>query len=54
MTSNQASKKVKEKIVYSNLQHRRTRQQPKIKLGQLVRTADIKRVFGKGDPTNWS
>ena len=26
----------------------------KNKLGQLVRTADIKRVFSKGDHTNWS
>ena len=24
------------------------------KLGQLVRTADTKRVFSKGDSTNWS
>ena len=24
------------------------------KLGQLVRTADIKRVFSKADSTNWS
>ena len=27
---------------------------PKFKLGQLVRTADIKRVFSNGDSTNWS
>ena len=27
---------------------------PKIKLGQLVRTADTKRVFSKGGSTNWS
>ena len=47
MTPNQASKKVNEKEVYSNLQDRRDKQQPKIKLGQLVRTADIKRVFSK-------
>ena len=49
-----ASKKSNEKLVYSNLQDRRVRQQPKNKLGQLVRTADIKRVFNKGDSTNWS
>ena len=40
ITPIQASKKVKEKG-YSNLQDRRIKQQPKIKLGQLVRTADI-------------
>ena len=50
----QASKKSNEKLVYSNLQDRRAKQQPKYKLGQPVRTADIKRVFSKGDSTNWS
>ena len=54
MTPVQASKKVKEKLVYSNLQDRRRKQKPKYKLGQLVRTADIKRVFSKGDSTNYS
>ena len=49
-----ASQKSFEKIVYSNLQDRRVRLQPKNKLGQLVRSADIKRVFSKGDSTNWS
>ena len=54
MTPNQASKNVIEKLVFSNLQDRRVSQQPKLQLGQLVRTADIKRVFSKGDSTNWS
>ena len=54
MTPVQASKKSKEKEVYYNLQDRRGRQKPKFKLGDLVRTADIKRVFSKGDSTNWS
>ena len=54
MTPNQASKKSNEKLVYSNLEDRRVKQQPKYKLGQLVRTADIKKVFSKGDSTNWS
>ena len=49
-----ASKKSNEKIVYSNLQDKRKILNPKYKLGQLVRTADIKRVFSKGDSTNWS
>ena len=46
--------KKNEKIVYSNFQDRRVKQQPKYKLGQLVRSADIQRVFSKGDSTNWS
>ena len=54
MTPNQASKKSNEKEVYSNLQDRIVRQKPKFNLGQLVQTADVKRVFSKGDSTNWS
>ena len=53
MTPNQAIKKSNEKLVYSNLQDRKVSQQPKFKLGQLVRTADIKRVFSKGDSTKY-
>ena len=52
MTLNQTSKKAKERKVCSNLQDRRVRQKPKFKLGDLVRTADIKRVFSKGNSTN--
>ena len=54
MTPIQASKKVNEKLVYSYLKDKREIQKPKFKLGQLVRTADIKKVFSKGDSTNWS
>ena len=54
MTPIQTSKKVNEKLVYSNLQDKRKILNPKYKFGQLVRTADIKRVFSKGDSTNWS
>ena len=54
MSPSQASKKVNEKLVYSNLRDDRVKQKPKFKLGQLVRTADIKRVFSKGDSKNWS
>ena len=54
MTPIQASKKSKEKLVYTNLRDNREVQKPKFKLGQLVRTADIKRVFSKGDSTNYS
>ena len=54
MTPIQGSKKSNEKIVYNNLQDRRVKQQLKYKLGQLVRTAVIKRVFSEGGPTNYS
>ena len=54
MTPVQASKKSNEKEVCSNLQDQKVRQQPNITLGQLVRAADIKKVFPKGDSSNWS
>ena len=54
MTPVQASKKSNEKKVFDNLRDDRQKQRPKYKLGQLIRTADIKRVFSKGDSTNWS
>ena len=54
MTPVQASKKSNEAEVYSNLQDKRKKLNPNFKLGQLVRTADIKRVFSKGDSTNYS
>ena len=54
MTPLQASKKSNEKLVYSNHQNKRRKLNPKYNLGQLVRTADIKRVFRKGDSRNYS
>ena len=54
MTPTQASKKTNEKIVYSNLQDKRRKLNPKHNLGQLIRTADFKKVFSKGDCTNYS
>ena len=54
MTPIQTSKKSNERKVYSNLQNGRVRQKPKFKLGQLVRTADIKGVFTKVYSTNYS
>ena len=54
MTPIQVSKKSNEKEIYIILQDGRVRKQPKYKLGQLVRTVDIKRVFSKGDSTNYS
>ena len=49
-----ASKKSNQKLVYNNLKDDREVRKPKFKIGALVRTSDIKRVFSKGDSTNWS
>ena len=54
MTPVQPSKKSKEKIVSNSLKDKREVRKPKFNLGQLVRTADIKQVFSKGDTTKWS
>ena len=54
LTPLQAIKKSNERKVYSNLQDKRRKLNPKFKLGQLVRTADIKRVFSHRDSTNYS
>ena len=48
-----ASKKSNEKLAYSNLQDKRSKLNPNYKLGQLVKTADIKRVFSKGVSTKY-
>ena len=54
MTPLQAGKNVNEELVCSNLEDKRKKLNPKFKLGQLVRTADIRRVSSKGDSTNYS
>ena len=54
MSPIQASNKANEKLVYTNLQDKRKILKPKYKLGQLIRSADIKRLFSKSDSTNWS
>ena len=54
MTPIQTSKKSNEKGVFDNLRDDRQKQRQKFKLGQLVSTADIKRVFSRGDSTNYS
>ena len=54
MTPFQASKKVKEKEVYSNRQDKGMKLNPKSNLGDLVRTNDIGKVFNKGDSTHFS
>ena len=50
----QASKKSNQKLVYNNLKDNRKFRKPKFKLGDLVRTSDIRKVFSKGDSTNYS
>ena len=54
MTPNQASKKSNEKAAFGNLRDDRQKRRPKFKLGDLVRSTDIKKVFSKGDSTNYS
>ena len=54
MTPIQASKKSNEKEVYSNLRDDRVEQKPKFILGDLVGISDIRKVFSKGDSTNYS
>ena len=49
-----ASFKKNEGFVYKNLLDKRNKIKPKYKIGDLVRTADLKRTFSKGDTTNWS
>ena len=53
-TIDASEKKSNGKLVYSNHQDRRIRQKPNFHLSELVRTADIKKVFSRGDSTNWS
>ena len=54
MKPTDASKKSKEKEVYSNLQDTGQKQRPRFQQEQLVRIADVRKVFSKGDSTNWS
>ena len=50
----QASLKKNEGFVYKNLLDKRKRIKPKSQINDLVRTADLKRTFSKGDTKNWS
>ena len=54
LTPKQASLKKNEGYVYKNLLDKRKTIKPKFEIGDLVRTADLKRTFSKGDTTNWS
>ena len=54
LTPIQASLKKNEGYVYKNLLDKRNKIKPKFQLNDLVRTADLKKTFSKGDTTNWS
>ena len=54
LTPIQASLKKNESFVYKNFLDKRKRITPKFQLNDLVRTADLKKTFSKGDTTNWS
>ena len=49
----EASKKANVEEVDNILRDDRQKQISNFKLGQLVRTVDIERVYSKGDGTNW-
>ena len=54
LTPIQASLKKNEGYVYKNLLDKRKKKTPKFQLNDLIRTADLKKVFSKSDMTNWS
>ena len=49
-----ASLKKNEGFVYKNLLDKRKKVNPKFQINDLVRTTDLKKIFSKGDTTNWS
>ena len=53
LTPVQLFKTKNEKTMFSNVQKKEVLEL-KFKLGQLFRTANIRRVMSKGDSTNWS
>ena len=54
LTPIQASLKKNESFVYKNLIDKREKIKPKFQINVLVRVADLKKAFSKGDTTNWS
>ena len=54
LTPIQASLKKNEGFVYKNLLDKRKKVKPKFQKNDIVRTADLKKTFSKGDTTNWS
>ena len=54
LTQIQASLKKNEGYVYKNLLDKRKKITPKFQINDLIRVADLKKTFSKGDTTNWS
>ena len=54
LTPFQASRKSNEKEVCSDLKDNIELRKPKFNLGQLIRTSDIRKVFGEGNSANYS
>ena len=54
LTPIQASLKKNEGFVYKNILDKRNKIKPKYEIGDLVRTADLKKTFSKSDTTDWS
>ena len=54
LSSKDASSKKNERFVYRNLLDKRKRTSPEFRIHDLVRTVDSKKMFSKGDTTNWS
>ena len=54
LTPIQASLKKNEIYVYKNLLDKRKNMKPKYEIGDLVRTANLKKTFSKGDTTSCS
>ena len=54
LTPIKASLKKNEGFVYKNLLAKRKKRTPKFQINDLVRTADLKKTFLKGNTTNWS
>ena len=54
LTPIQSCLKKKEGYVSKNLLDKRKKIKPKYEIGDLVRTADIQKMFSKSDTTNWS
>ena len=54
LTPIQASLKKNEGYVFKNLLDKRKKITAKFQINDLIRTADLKRTFSKGDTTNWS
>ena len=54
LTPIQASLKKNEGFVYKKLLDKRKKVTPKFQVNDLIRVADLKKTFSKGDTTNWS